>query len=102
MNAAVSALFLKTVEGKRLLCDADQASRALMQRAYASHNAETPGTILQYGWAMIRKMFTRAPNALKLWGRPKHAPPADAPGTPCIAVPKREVVAMYHTMVIVP
>lgn len=79
MSAAVSAAFLRTPEGKRLLADADVASRDLTRRALECHNLEAPRTILQYGWAMIRKLFPSGPTALKYWGRPKHQPPKDAP-----------------------
>lgn len=80
ISIVVNQLFLRGAEGRRLLAEADRVGRKLMKRATRDHDEGAPGTILEYGWAMIRKLHPRSPGALKYWGRPQHKPPADAPG----------------------
>lgn len=80
VTAVATALFLRGVEGQQLLRDADDVGRAVMRLAKGTHAENAPGTILMYGWELLRKLHPRAPGPLRLWGQPKHAPPPEALG----------------------
>lgn len=80
VSAAVTALFLSSHDGQRLLKRADEAGRALSSHAFQVHVEGAPGHLQEYGWAMIRKLHPRSPGPLWLWGKEKHAPPADSSG----------------------
>lgn len=80
VSVVVSAMFLRGEEGQQLLKEADDVGNALMKRAKSDHDENEAGAILQYGWALVRRLHPTAPGPLKFWGRTKNAPPAGAPG----------------------
>lgn len=83
VSATATALFLRSSDGKKLLAKADKVGFALTRRAFEKHCDDAPGHLLEYGWAMIRKLHPDSPGPLWLWGKEKHAPAADSPGAPC-------------------
>lgn len=78
-SASVSQMFLLSPTGQRELERADAASCDVWNAACAAHASGPGGSVLEYGWAMIRDLHKTGPGPLHLWGRPEHLPSATTP-----------------------
>jgi len=80
LAATLSTEFLQSQIGRHLLRDMDVASAAFRRAAEEKHAEDDAGGVTEYAWAKMRTLHPNNPGALMHWGKPKHQPPAHAPG----------------------
>lgn len=77
IGIALQTLFQQSTDGQRMMKDARSYSKAVFDKAMAVHCDTALFGVLEYGWAMLRKLHPKGPSPLWLRGMEKHMPDPD-------------------------